>query len=790
MTLFLSLLIACCGQTPPVWMAIDPVTTAVGVDIRLDLADYVDDDPNTEHTFSMDAEPGVAAKLAGSTLTLSGEEDFDGYARVSLAVTDPCGVSVETSLSVKVVASDGAGSTGCPAEVRVGSSASTVAIAGSFNAWSIDANGMVRDGDEFVATLFLAPGAYAYKVVEDGTWRCDAGAGQAICEAGQTWDPSCPSGENNCNSLLIVPDCSVPQLTLSALEIDRTGNGVTVTGGADKAVSGEFITLDGEDIAGWNGKEFSVAQSGLTEGRHTIRIGAEGTEPIYIPFWTDDFHWEDGLLYFIFVDRFADGSGGNEAEGADVDYAGGDWRGALAQLDALAELGVTTLWITSPLDNAEGDWSGQCGATYAGYHGYWPDSTALEEHFGDDAAWKALIDGAHDRGMRVMVDWVANHVHSNHLWVTEHPAWFNERHICEQDDDGDGQLNWDQRPLTCWFASYLPDIDYYQLEPTVASIDLAIAQAKEWEIDGFRVDAVKHMPDSVMVDLETRISAEIEHRLVGGDEDFRTVGETFDGAATIARYVTDRELDAQFDFPLYFAIVSAFARDEVGLSSGEGSLAAAVESSRTAYGGALMSTFLGNHDVARFIAQASGEVGSLYGDSPCDGNGDLVTPDLPPGWSEPYDRLKLAWTFLLTTEGQPLVYYGDEVGLPGYADPDNRQTMRFDGELSDDEASVRAHVSALAAARREHPALARGTFTTWWEGEADVWAYARVLDGDGVLVIFNRAEAEVTLTNGLAFAGLPEGAYVDVNSGGIFYSVGDALQVTIPPMGSRVLVAP
>jgi glycosidase len=384
---------------------------------------------------------------------------------------------------------------------------------------------------------------------------------------------------------------------------------------------------------------------------------------------------------------------------------------------------------------------------------------------------------------------VANHVHEEHDLYQTRPEWFNERYLCVEDEDGDGVTNWDQRPETCWFATYLPDLDYTQTEPLVRAVDAAIDQAKDLGIDGFRIDAVKHMPQSIFVNSQARIRAEIEHRDAGGTEDFRTVGETFDGYWRIAAYLGEDQLDSQFDFPLYYSVLAAFARNEIGLSDGDSSLQSSLAASEAAYGGAVMSTFLGNHDVARFITHAAGEVSSAYGDSACGDDGALRTPATSPDRDEPYARLRLAWTFLLTTPGLPLVYYGDEIGLPGHADPDNRQGMRFDEELSDRERLTLEHVAALGRARREHPALSRGTTVTWWENEADLWGYARAYEGDAALVLLNRSGTERSLQNGLAFAGLPQGTYEDLLTGERFTSSGDSLSVPIPAWSSRVLVA-
>lgn len=782
-----SLAAAGCCDAPPSWTELDPVTVGAGVALPLDLATY---SSGKALTYTAVAEPGVYASLDGDILTLSGVADFDGYTKVTLTATDACGASATTTLTVEVPYSSTDGNT-CPILLTAPAGPSEVFVAGSFNGWYPNKDALEKQADgSFALTLNLLPGGYAYKLVADGVWACDPAASLIACDEDQTWEPDCPPDGESCNSLMVVPDCQDPVITVGRVSIDRDTRGIEVEARADRYVTDAWATLDGVDVEGWNDTTFILARSGLTEGRHTLRFGAAGAEDVYIPFWLDDRTWESGLLYFAFVDRFANGDTSNDDdEGAGVDYHGGDWAGVLDKLDYLDELGVTALWLTAPVDNAEGAWDGQCDSTYAGYHGYWPDSDAPEEHFGTEADLVALIEAAHARNMRVLVDWVGNHVHENHDTFEENPQWFNDRFICEEDDDGNGVLNWDQRPESCWFASYLPDIDYTQEAPLVDRVAVALEQAKRWNLDGLRIDAVKHMPESVIVNLEYEIQAHIEHRAAGGDQDFRTIGETFDGYERIAQYVGPGELDAQFDFPLYYSVLAAFARDEIGLSDGDSSLRASLSTSRSAYGGAVMSTFLGNHDVSRFIAHANGEVSSSGGDSACGDDGSLRTPDQPPDDAQAYERLRLAWSFLLTTEGLPLIYYGDEIGLPGYSDPDNRQSMRFDDDLSEHEAETLAHVQRLGQARRDHPAFSVGTRTEWWDNQADLWGYARVSGDDAVLVVLNRGAGEQTLTNGLSFAGLPEGTYTDVTSGDTFTSDGDSLTITVPPRSSRVLVA-
>ena len=166
------------------------------------------------------------------------------------------------------------------------------------------------------------------------------------------------------------------------------------------------------------------------------------------------------------------------------------------------------------------------------------------------------------------------------------------------------------------------------------------------------------------------------------------------------------------------------------------------------------------------------------------------------------DRLVMAWTWLFTQKAAPLIYYGDEIGMPGYSDPDNRQPLWWHIEnpetLSDveDAASrvastqskvVRA-VRDLAAAREAHPSMRQGSTVNWWY-EQDVYGFTRSHAGDHMLALFNRQSVDRTIRNGLAFAGLPSDAtYVDVLTGELFYASSDDIAVALGPNQSRLLV--
>lgn len=706
-----------------------------------------------------------------------------------------------------------------------------VALAGVFNDWDSAANPLTEvSPGVWEGSVDLPPGAHPYKFVEITEWSmgeqyegfvCDPEAELVHCEVGYKepwdmgWTHECGSGtSSSCNSMVVVPDCNAPQLELEQLSVDRSAGTASLSLAGLPGNGGEIVdvqaTLDGNPTSlSWSGTTGSLSLTGLSSGRHTVRIDATDAsgntaEQLYVPLWMDaagEAPYREGSIYFAFVDRFANGDlsiDGSEGATAPIaDYMGGDFQGVTAMLDYLDDLGVRTIWLSNPQDNTEGAWAGDCDGDFAGYHAYWPDQArAVEEHFGTEADLHALVDGAHARGMRVIMDWVANHVHETHPYAAN-AEWFNELAVCK--DSSGGQSNWDRIPEECWFAPYLPDIDYSQPEILHLMVEDALWWVKTYDLDGLRVDAVKHMPHAVVWNLEERIRREIEHREAGGDTEFWTVGETFDGIERIQAYITTEgrpQLDGQFDFPLYYAVNSAFGERSITMYD----LDAALLTSEGAWGGALMSSFLGNHDVMRFTS-----VNTEGWQSSCEEGVGLRNAGEP--WdSAIYGRMRLAWTFLFTQDMVPLVYYGDEFGLPGYTDPDNRQPLWWrlgavDGgsvgsveeaaaEVGGEAGEVARHVGKLGRARRDHPAFWRGERVQWWI-EDEVWAYARVdpETGDQMLAVINRSDSERWLTNGLAFAGLTPGAvYVDVLTDEENTASGDEITVYLPPMSSRVYV--
>ncbi|MEC9388937.1 MAG: alpha-amylase family glycosyl hydrolase [Myxococcota bacterium] len=701
----------------------------------------------------------------------------------------------------------------CPTEFRytAADAIDGIAIVGPFNNWDPSRNAMERVGEnEWRVSVPLEPGAHPYMFTELIDWTydqaelavCDPNAGLALCEYTTAyendWDQECSTESSDCASMIVVPDCSQPAATIDGLthaEGTLTITG-TVTAGAFPIDSVE-LTINGvaQDVAVEDGT-FHVEHTAEPNARHHIVVSATDTEgtrsaPAVAPIWTDEFEWPDAVIYHALIDRVANGNPDNDATAdtthAISDWAGGDLAGLEASLPFLDDLGVNTLWLSNPQPAPPDAWPGDCNATYSGYHGFWPASyDGVDAHLGDTAALDSLIGAAHERGMRVIMDWVGNHVHDDHAAASDDER-FHPTAVCN-DRGGDGVSNWDRIPEECWFTNYLPDWDHSQADVANTVVEMALDWARDRKLDGMRVDAAKHMSKAVLFNLRSTLDDHLTPP--GSNFEFILIGETFDGAEAINAAIGPHLLHGQFDFPLYWTIRDAFVYDTA-------SVAAAVNQAATIadqYPGGQMSTFLGNLDVGRFLTDRH------------EGNMN-VCPDgsiRQAGWpddAEAFDRLRLAWTLLFTQPGMPMIYYGDEFGIPGYGDPDNRQPLWWHGidttagsvaavaaDLSAGPARVVDTLQRLIAARAAHPALQQGEQQNFWVDGDGLVGTVHSTDDDAAIVILNRNDTEAAIDNSLAFFGLPEGTWVDLLSDERFTSDGDRLRFSVPPTTPRVLV--
>jgi glycosidase len=522
------------------------------------------------------------------------------------------------------------------------------------------------------------------------------------------------------------------------------------------------------------------------------------------------FDWRDAVLYFVFVDRFFDGdpsnncsvAGSSTAQYTSANYLGGDWAGVTQKINAgyFTDLGVNTLWITVPVQNADTVTgagvvcnNGSCGPDayeYSAYHGYWPsDPTSVEKCFGQPSDLQALVAAAHAKNLKVLFDYAMVDIHTSAAIYTQHvndsPSWFTP--LCQCGDTNNGCSNYND--YKCWFAPYLAHFDFTNSSAARNySVGAAMSLIQQYGNDAFRLDAIKQVDPSWLAALRPQTTTyETQVADGGSPQRFYMVGETydFDDMAYIRSFIDNTipattGLDGQFDFPLRYRIVQAvLLRDSSPMLApaipdgqpwvynqpgGMQGLASFMDYNDTFYPStAVMSTFIGNHDLPRSIHYGEQTLPAWLGssvDEALTANGsDNAWTGEPAPETDPnvFDRLANAFAVILTNKGAPLIYYGDEIGQPGAGDPDNRRMMPWSG-YSQAQQNLYNRIKALTAIRAAHPAMRRGTRTTL-DVTADLWVYSLTTQAgdptpDTVYVAINRSDGDLT-TSALP-AGLTE----------------------------------
>lgn len=478
--------------------------------------------------------------------------------------------------------------------------------------------------------------------------------------------------------------------------------------------------------------------------------------------------WHDEVIYMALTDRFHNGDHTNDAgtDPSDAErFHGGDWQGLIDKLDYLADLGVTTLWI-SPLQEQIRDFFGKDG-----FHGYWPkDYTKPEPSFGDVEKLRELVDKAHEKGLKVLVDLVVNHMGYS-APMTQDPAYHDWFH---HEGDANLTLQWNMEKGK---LSGLPD--FAQENPVVSR--WLIDQCKAWidkaDIDGFRLDAVRHVP----IDFWKRFSAEI-HAHAGNN--FLLLGEVYDPRVNkVARFQNEAGMDSVFDFPLNFTLRDTIGCDKPakwwetlrylvthldrldgeaarlarGKSDGDMRRLSTVMAQDNGYRRAdLLVTLLDNHDMPRF-ATIAGDKGE--------------------------QKLELGLALLMTMRGIPSVYYGTEVAMRGDSSR-MRDDMTFGANPR-----MEAAFKKLAHIRRDSEALRRGSFEELL-ADRDVYAYARSAPTQTVMVALNNGK-ETNHREIAAPATLPDGTELhDLMNGGAYVVADGHVAVDLAPNQAVILAPP
>ena len=439
----------------------------------------------------------------------------------------------------------------------------------------------------------------------------------------------------------------------------------------------------------------------------TGRPGADDPAPATTSAASEDWP-DDAVVYHVFVDRFADGDGSNEAAAAPdhdtalMDWMGGDLAGVRDHLDHVVAVGANTIWL-SPVTPGPG------------YHGYHPtDLTDVDPRFGTVDDLRGLVDDAHARGLKVVYDLVLNHTSDQHPWFR----------AAQADCDGPYVAYYEFRDCPDRYAGFaglaeLPelDLDHPEVWAWVADEVLPF-WLDDVGVDGFRLDHAQ----GPSREFWAAFDAEVEARWPGT----LLLGEVWAQQAIIDSY--GDVLDAATAFPLRDRLVAVIARG--------GDVRALHQPVEALLGGdgPRPATYVSSHDQPRFLTEAGGDA----------------------------RRLALAYAALLTLPGLPVVYYGDEVGLGQsgrHGAVDTHQDRYFREPMPWDEAAwdarVLATVSRLARLRTVTPALHSGDYVGLVT-EGDTLVFERVAaDGDRILVVLANGEGTATVDVGDLVAGGP-----------------------------------
>lgn len=402
--------------------------------------------------------------------------------------------------------------------------------------------------------------------------------------------------------------------------------------------------------------------------------------------------WQDETVYSIMIDRFNDGDRKNDIDVNAKDplaYNGGDIKGIIDKLDYIHEMGFTAIRLTPIFDNAKN-----------GYHGFWVnDFYKVDEHFGTLKSFQTLVKEAHNRKMKVMIDFVTNNVAADHPWIKDSNKqdWFHEKK-----DIQNGIVN--QKELENGWVDGLPDLNQDNPEVKKYLIEAAKWWIDKTDIDGMSLPEVNYVPISFWNDFSDGVKQEKKNFFLMGvmSKNTSTDLKKYEGAGidSIVNYSYSEKLRKTFA-----GTDQSFRELYSGGDNGQNSF--------------LRANFMDNEYTSRFTS-------------------DIVAKKQFPG-----SRWKTALVYLYTTPGIPLFYYGTEIALNGGEIPDNRGQMSFraEKELID-------YITKVGELRNTLPSLTRGTMEMLYD-QNGMAVYKRVYKGETSIIAINNTgkSQSVTLTS-------------------------------------------
>ncbi len=443
------------------------------------------------------------------------------------------------------------------------------------------------------------------------------------------------------------------------------------------------------------------------------------------------------VIYLIMPDRFANGDAANDSTDCTVDKAarnefygrhGGDIQGVIDHLDYIADMGMTALWSTPMLLDNE---------PFASYHGYaCADYYHIDPRMGDNALYRTMVEEAHKRGIKVIMDMVTNHCGISHWWMQDLPFedWvhkFEEGYVQTNNIFGTNMdINASQSDLKVqesgWFDVSMPDMNLDNPYLLQYFKQWAVWWTEYADLDGMRVDTYPYNEKGPMSEWCKAVMAEYPS--------FNIVGECWTGNVPQLAYWQggnknadgfDSHLPSIMDFPLRDAICSALPNDNPGWGEGMMKVYDAVSNDFVYHDLSKMMIFTGNHDTDR--------------------TADIVRGDVA--------RMKIAMALLSTMRGIPQIFAGDEMALrsadlsqghgglrvdfPGGWEGD-KLNLFDEKQRTGDAAIVSDYTRRLLQWRKTKEVIHTGR-TMHFAGRDNTYAFFRYNDTDAVFVYVNNS---------------------------------------------------
>ena len=618
-------------------------------------------------------------------------------------------------------------------------------VMGGFNDWSRDKLKMEsRPDNKYEKTIFMEPRRHEYKFVVNGEELIDPENDVFVSNNIGGW-----------NSILDLSD-SVSSEPGVLVKANHSGNWLTyryLPPDDDSKVLDWIVLLDNSrlhpdktDPLGDGGIKINIRSidEGLlrilgvdTEGRPIL----ENQTIIFngSPLKSSDKSWYFEIVYNVMIDRFFDGDRNNNKPIKDsklhplANFNGGDLVGVKTKAEEkyFEDLNISSIWLSPIQEQTDTSWVEWVSPnhSFTGYHGYWPvKPRSIEKRFGSSDDLKKLIEYLHKNEIRVLLDFVSNHVHQDHIYTKNNPEWFGEIQL------PDGRKNirlWDgDTRLTTWFDEFLPSFDYSKSPEAITQVvNDAIWWVKTYNIDGFRQDAVKHVPHEFWISLTRQLKKEFP------DRHLYQIGETFGSNDLIGSYVNPSELDAQFNFDIYFNVRDKFASDQSNFNG----IKKILHRNRKKFGPInLMGNITSSHDQLRFSAYADGQIN--FSDNGTERS--FNDPVKPITNENTYNKLANFHAFNLSLPGIPIIYYGEEIAFMGEGDPGNRRMMRF--ELNDKEKELKNIFSELNLLRRNYSSLALGDLLVL-HSEGPHLIVCKIYFDEIIVVAINNSGSSVSL---------------------------------------------